>query len=211
MHRRRRPALVGTAVLTAFGTVALAACGASGTGTRDEGPARTDVVSRPTPSPSPAATSSPAPSLRQGQVVRMLRDDPEVSEETKDDLKPCGRDYPVDVSLGDLTRGAAPDVLVNVMTCGDAVGVATYVYRVRNGSYVNVFQAEDPPVYAEIDRGDLVVTKQLYRKGDPVAYPSSEEVITYAWRGGVFKETYRLHNDYSKAVGGDDKSGSTGN
>lgn len=192
------------ASLAVSGLVAVSACATSGTGTRDEGPARTDAVSHPSPSPSPAVSSA-APAMSQRAVVRLLKSDPKVGAETKDDLKPCGRDeYPVDVSSGDLTGTSAPDVLVNVMTCGDAVGVATYVYRMSAGAYVNVFQAEDPPVYGEIDRGDLVVTKQLYRKGDAVAYPSSEEVITYGWHDKGFKESYRLHNDYSKAVGGDD-------
>jgi hypothetical protein len=59
-------------------------------------------------------------------------------------------------------------------------------------------------VYAEIDRGDLVVTQQLYGKDDPVSYPSSEEVITYGWSAGRFAVESRIHNDYSNAVGGAD-------
>jgi hypothetical protein len=64
-----------------------------------------------------------------------------------------------------------------------------------------VFQAEEPPVYAEIDRGDLVVSKQVYERGDPVSSPSSQIVITYGWASGRFTEEYRTHNDYSNAVG----------
>ena len=51
------------------------------------------------------------------------------------------------------------------------MGVGSYVYREEGGRYENVFAAEEPPVYAEIDRGDLVVTKQVYEKGDPVVEP----------------------------------------
>ena len=108
------------------------------------------------------------------------------------------------MSYGNLTGGSANDVVVNVMTCADAVGVGSYVYREKDGRYENVFKAEEPPVYAEIDRGDLVVTQQLYAKGDPVSYPSSEEVITYGWSATRFTEESRIHNDYSKAVGGAD-------
>ncbi|GGZ14465.1 hypothetical protein GCM10010365_38010 [Streptomyces poonensis] len=132
----------------------------------------------------------------------MVKADPEVSKAVKQDLKPCVADeYPVDVSYGDLTGGTANDILVNVMTCGDAVGVGSYVYRKRGGEYRNVFRAEEPPVYAEIDRGDLVVTQQLYEKDDPVSYPSSEEVITYHWTADRFEEQSRTHNEFSKAVG----------
>jgi hypothetical protein len=92
--------------------------------------------------------------------------------------------------------------VINVMTCGDAVGIGSYVYREDGDGYENVFRAEDPPVYAEIDRGDLVVTQQLYKKGDPVSYPSSEEVITYGWSSTHFTEESRTHSDYSNAVGG---------
>jgi len=65
-----------------------------------------------------------------------------------------------------------------------------------------VFKAEEPPVYAEIDRGDLVVTKQVYEKGDPVSSPSGEYVITYRWASGRFKKEYSWHNDYSSVGGG---------
>ncbi|MGC0348973.1 hypothetical protein RKD34_004553 [Streptomyces sp. SAI-218] len=82
------------------------------------------------------------------------------------------------------------------MTCADLVGVGSYVYREEDGSYQNVFQTEEPPVYAEIDRGDLVVTKQVYEKGDPVSDPSGENVITYRWVSGRFAAVYRTHSDY---------------
>lgn len=61
-------------------------------------------------------------------------------------MQPCvGDEYPVDVSYGDLTGGSGDDIIVNVLTCGDAVGVGSYVYRKDAGGYRNVFQAEEPP------------------------------------------------------------------
>ncbi|PNG20428.1 hypothetical protein C1J00_20360 [Streptomyces cahuitamycinicus] len=172
-------------------------CGAGGTGARDEGPAHADSVAG-------AATPSAAPSKSPDTVnaVKLVKDDPKVAPEVKRELKPCAADeYPVDVSYGNLTQGSADDVVVNVLTCGDAVGVGSYVYREQDGSYENVFKAEEPPVYAEIDRGDLVVTKQVYEKGDPVSSPSGESVITYRWTAGHFAEKYRTHNDYGKVAG----------
>ncbi|MEV7080073.1 hypothetical protein AB0N88_16245 [Streptomyces sp. NPDC093516] len=191
------------AVITAlavFAALALFAssCAAGGTGARDEGPAHSDAVA------GAAATATAAPSRTPDTVdaVRLVKDDPKVAPEVKRDLKPCVADeYPVDVSYGKLTGGSADDVVVNVLTCGDAVGVGSYVYREQGGSYQNVFKAEEPPVYAEIDRGDLVVTKQVYDKGDPVSSPSGENVITYRWSSGRFDEEYRTHNDYGKVVG----------
>ncbi|MBO1333895.1 hypothetical protein J3486_21915 [Streptomyces sp. VRA16 Mangrove soil] len=189
---------------------ALAACSAGGTGTRDEGPARTDPVGSTAPaatvSPAPdsaSASAAPSPSPTSVNGVRLVKADPKVSADIKRDLKPCvAKEYPVDVSYGNLTGGSSDDIVVNVMTCGDAVGIGTYVYRDENGTYKNVFQAEEPPVYAEIDRGDLVVTKQVYEKGDSVASPSGEEILTYHWSGGRFTEVERTHNDYSHAVDG---------
>ncbi|MGW7056206.1 hypothetical protein [Streptomyces sp. NPDC054887] len=176
------------------------ACNAGGTGARDAGPARTDPVARAAPS---VDESAPAGAKRVDPVA-LLRNDPEVSETVKRDLKPCVRDeYPVDTSYGKLTGGPANDVVVNVMTCGDAVGVGTYVYRESGDAYQNVFAAEAPAVYAEIDRGDLVLTKPVYRKDDPMAYPSGEEVVTYRWTGSRFVVHDQVHNDFSRAVGGD--------
>ncbi|WP_374064135.1 hypothetical protein [Streptomyces himalayensis] len=194
--------------LTAGGTAAaglaalglsLAGCGAGGTGARDEGPARGASVAQSAPSPS----SSPAPTAKRVDAVALVKNDPKVSAEVKRDLKPCVADeYPVDVSYGKLTGGSSDDIVVNVMTCGDAVGVGSYVYRAVGTEYQNVFRVEEPPVYAEIDRGDLVVTMQVYEKGDPVEYPSGENVITYHWSANRFVEQARTHNDYSNAVGG---------
>ncbi|MDO0935337.1 hypothetical protein QQY66_28055 [Streptomyces sp. DG2A-72] len=179
----------------------MSACGTGGTGARDEGPAHAEPVAGASVSP-PASPSATPDSL---DAVRMVQDDPTVSAGVKRELKPCiGDEYPVDVSYGDLTGGPSQDVVVNVLTCGDAVGVGSYVYREEDGRYENVFKAEEPPVYAEIDRGDLVVTKQVYEKGDPVSSPSAQYVITYRWlASGRFTEEDRTRNDYSSVVGGD--------
>ncbi|MER5540207.1 hypothetical protein ABT050_42560 [Streptomyces mirabilis] len=193
-----------TAALAALGLF-LTACATGGTGARDEGPASSEAVAKGA-APSPARSASPSKTPKRVDAVKLVKDDPEVSDSVKNALtKPCVADeYPVDVSYGDLTGGTTDDVVVNVMTCGDAVGIGSYVYREESGRYENVFKAEEPPVYAEIDRGDLVITQQLYKKGDPVEYPSSEEVITYEWTAAHFTERSRTHNDYSNAVGGVD-------
>ncbi|WP_018531893.1 MULTISPECIES: hypothetical protein [unclassified Streptomyces] len=208
--------IAGLAALGLF-VGALAACSAGGTGARDEGPARTDPVGStapaatvsPAPADSPSASAAPSPSATPAAVnaVRLVKADPRVSADIKRDLKPCvAKEYPVDVSYGNLTGGSSNDIVVNVMTCGDAVGIGTYVYRDVDGTYKNVFQTEEPPVYAEIDRGDLVVTKQVYEKGDSVSSPSGEEVLTYHWTGGRFTEVDRTHNDYSHTVDGESPS-----
>ncbi|MEV7864521.1 hypothetical protein AB0P17_00105 [Streptomyces sp. NPDC088124] len=188
--------------LAALGLLA-AGCSTGGTGTRDEGAAVTAPVERGAPTPR-ASVVTPATTV---DAVALLRTDPKVSRRIKADLKPCAEDtYPVDTSYGNLTGGAAPDLVVNVMTCGDAVGIGTFVYREKNHAYENVFTAEEPAVYSTIDRGELVVTQQVYGKGDPVSYPSGEDVVTYSWSDGRFTERYRVRNDFNRAVGngGDD-------
>ncbi|MEV5883738.1 hypothetical protein AB0L74_13625 [Streptomyces sp. NPDC052020] len=201
-----RAASTAAAVLAAA-VFALSACAAGGTGARDEGPARGDPVAGVAASPS----SSPSRSPGRVDAVRLVKADPRVSAEVKRELKPCVADeYPVDVSYGSLTGGSAEDVVVNVLTCGDAVGVGSYVYRREGGRYQNVFTAEEPPVYAEIDRGDLVVTKQVYEEDDPVSSPSGENVVTYRWSSDRFVEEFRTHNDYGNAVGPDVSPAPTG-
>lgn len=201
-RRTTQAASTAVAVFVALG-VSLSGCGTGGTGARDEGPAHADAVGgAASPSPEPAAKASPSKAPARVDAVRLVKADPRVSAEVKRELKPCVADeYPVDVSYGKLTGGSAEDVVVNVLTCGDAVGVGSYVYREEDGGYQNVFKAEAPPVYAEIDRGDLVVTKQVYDKGDPVSSPSGENVITYRWASNRFTEEYRTHNDYSNSAG----------
>ncbi|MEU2772778.1 hypothetical protein ABZ646_07555 [Streptomyces sp. NPDC007162] len=195
-------AVITAATVVAAVALFAAACGTGGTGARDEGPAHSDSVER-----APAAKApSPNPSQTYEKVdaVALVKADPAVSATVKRDLKPCaGTEYPVDVTYGDLTGGQLDDVVVNVLTCGDAVGVGAYVYRREDGSYKNVFKAEESPVYAEIDKGDLSVTKQVYEKGDPVSSPSGENVITYRWTSGRFVQEDFHHTDYGNAAGGD--------
>ncbi|MEU6986968.1 hypothetical protein ABZ946_26610 [Streptomyces sp. NPDC046324] len=194
--------ITAVAVLAAVGLF-VTACSTGGTGSRDEGAARADEVgsAAPAPTPSGSASAGQMPAQRVDPIA-LIKGDPKIGERLKADLKPCVADaYPVDTSYGNLTGGPSPDVVVNVMTCGDAVGIGTYVYREEGDGYKNVFMAEDAAVYATIDRGDLVVTKQVYAKGDPVAYPSGEDVITYRWAGSKFSQHDWVHNDYSRAVG----------
>lgn len=188
------------AVLTAVGLLlGLTACSTGGSGTRDEGPARSGPVTTAKPSPEPSA--SPAP--KDVDAVSLVKSDPKVSQAVKRDLKPCVADeYPVDVAYGNLTGASSSDVVVNVLTCGDAVGIGSYVYRPHGRTYENVFTDEQPPVYAEIDRGDLVVSKQLYEEDSSQSDPSGEEVITYRWSSDRFAEQDRTHNNYSKTVSG---------
>ncbi|MEU2282368.1 hypothetical protein ABZ614_10595 [Streptomyces sp. NPDC013178] len=192
--------ITAAAVLAAVGLF-VSSCATGGTGARDEGPAHPDALAggaTATPSAAPAHTPERV------DAVRIVKNDPAVSTEVKRELKPCaGDEYPVDVSYGDLTGGSDSDLVVNVLTCGDSVGIGSYVYRREDGRYENVFRAEEPPIYAEIDRGDLVVTKQVYEKGDPVSSPSGENVITYRWAAGRFVKEYSWHNDYSGVVGED--------
>jgi hypothetical protein len=111
----------------------------------------------------------------------------------------------VDATYGDLTGSGVPDVVVNVMTCGGAVGLGTYVYRERDEKYESVFAIEESAVHATIDRGELVVTEQVYAKGEePMSYPSGENVVTYGWTDGRFAVRYRVRKMYSTAVGGSD-------
>ncbi|MFI8437202.1 hypothetical protein ACIGJO_26370 [Streptomyces sp. NPDC079020] len=193
----------GTALagLAAFGLFCVG-CSTGGTGTRDEGPAGTQPVAQVTTpaTGTPSGTAKPATRV---DAVALLRSDAKVSERVKEGLRPCAGDaYPVDTSYGSLTDGPVTDVVVNVMSCADSVGVGTYVYRKSDdGSYQNVFTAETPAVYGTIDRGDLVVTTQVYGSKDPLAYPSGSEVVTYRWANDRFGEHDRVHNDFNRAVG----------
>ncbi|WP_137988658.1 hypothetical protein [Streptomyces vilmorinianum] len=193
--------LTATTVLVASGML-LTACSTGGTGSRDEGAARADEGAASAAPPPSASPSGDLMNAKRVDPVALIKADPKIGERFKSDLKPCVADaYPVDTSYGNLTGSASPDVVVNVMTCGDAVGIGTYVYREESGEYKNVFMVEDAAAYATIDRGDLVVTKQVYAKGDPVAYPSGEDVITYRWAGNKFTQHDWVHNEYSTAVG----------
>ncbi|MFF3850160.1 hypothetical protein [Streptomyces sp. NPDC002328] len=194
-------AITAMTVIAALGLFA-SACDTGGTGARDEGPAHADTAPGAVASTGASPAAAPTGALDRVEAVRLVKEDPAVSAEVKRELKPCvGEEYPVDVSYGDLTGGTDSDIVVNVLTCSDVVGVGSYVYRRTDGRYTNVFKAEEPPVYAEMDRGDLVVTKQVYEKGDPVSSPSGENVITYRWVSGRFVKEYSWHNDYSSVVG----------
>lgn len=207
-------AFTAVAVLAAL-ALFVSACATGGTGTRDEGPAfvesssSSDMAaggaarsaspsSEPAAAPTSYASDSGSDSLSHTAAVKLVKSDPLVSAEVKDDLKPCVADeYPLDVAYGDLTGGTSDDVVVNVLTCGDGVGVGSYVYHEEGGAYENVFSAEESPVYAEIDSGgNLVVSRQLYEKGDPVSSPSGEDVITYRWSSaGHFVKVRYAHNE----------------
>ena len=177
------------------------ACSSGGTGVQDEGAAHADAVAKATPSPVPSAGGA-AQFAKSVDAVELIKSDPKVSERVKADLKPCDRDsYPVDTSYSNLTGGTSPDVVVNVMTCGDAVGMGTYVYRANGAKYENVYAAEEPTVYSAIDRGDLVVTKQVYAKGAPVGEPFGEEITTYHWSSGKFVQLHWVRNEFNRAVG----------
>lgn len=203
----------GSLVLMSAGTVVLVGtavfavgCATGGTGLRDGGPARPEAVAKATPSgpaPEDSVSASSGRPLKKVDPVGLLMKDPKVSTEVKRDLKPCsGKEYPVDVSYGKVTGGPVVDIVVNVLSCANALGRGTYVYRSDGATYENVFSDEQPPVYAEIDRGDLVVTKQVYGKSDALAYPSGEDVITYRWNGEKFTEQDRVHSEYSNVVDG---------
>ncbi|MFJ9807833.1 hypothetical protein ACIRTB_06365 [Streptomyces sp. NPDC101158] len=202
--RERAAGVAAVAGLAAVG-VFVAGCSTGGTGSRDEGAARPDEAASTapvTPTPSASLATEGDTALKKVDAIALLKGDPKIGERVKADLKPCAADiYPVDTSYGNLTNSTAPDIVVNLMNCGDSVGIGTYVFREENNRYTNVFTAEDPAVYATIDRGDLIVTKQVYAKGDPVAYPSGEDVITYRWTGNKFTQHDWVHNDFSKAVG----------
>ncbi|EPH40923.1 hypothetical protein ABT390_14165 [Streptomyces aurantiacus] len=187
------------AVLAALGLLAaLTGCSTGGSGTRDEGPARVGAL------PPTSHSASPSPTPKSVDAVRMVKNDPKVSLAVKSDLKPCAADeYPVDVSYGNLTGAGSADVVVNVLTCDDRVGIGSYVYRPEGKKYENVFADEQPPVYAEIDRGDLVLSKQLFGKDGSVSDPTGEEIITYRWTDNRFAETERTRNNYSSAVSGE--------
>ncbi|ELS55293.1 hypothetical protein [Streptomyces viridochromogenes] len=195
-------AFTAVAVVVAL-ALFVSACATGGTGARDEGPARADSAGSAVASFTPSASAVPDPV----EAVRLVKADPAVSVDVKRDLKPCvSDDYPVDVSSGDLTGGPASDLVVNVLSCGDGVGVGSYVYREQGGRYENVFKAEEPPVYAEIDRGYLVVTKQVYEKNDQLSNPSSENVVSYLWTAGRFVKKFSTHTDYGTLGDGEESA-----
>ncbi len=193
----RRITVAGSALLAAAlaPLVVLTGC-AEGGGVRVEGRAPTAVVNT-TPSPEPTAPAEDVDS------VALVQNDPKISSQIKSGLKPCGgHEYPIDTSYGYVTHSDTPDVVINVSTCGDGVGLGSYVYRMENGQYVEIFGDEQPPVWLDIDKGDLQLTRQVYSKDDAVCCPSGEDEITYRWTGKGFAEISRTHSDYGKKTNG---------
>ncbi|WP_405743675.1 hypothetical protein OG422_17775 [Streptomyces sp. NBC_01525] len=192
-----------TAGVAALGLL-LAGCHPGSEGVRSEG---TPTTTAPAPGHAPSDDPSPTTgaSLRKIDAVALLKGDPKVSGEVKRTLaKPCVADaYPIEVTYASLTGNKAPDVIVNVMTCADSIGIGAYVYRrsAAGGSgYDNVFSDEQPSVSAGVDKGDLEVSKQTYGTGDKVCCPSGEDVTTYRWSHNRFAELDRYHTDYSKTT-----------
>ncbi len=201
----RLPVNLWRAAGTVLGGIAaiallLAGCETTGDGVRSEGSA----ADTPVPSRARSATPTPSPSssvaYKKVDARALLRKDPKVGAGVKKSLaKPCTADeYPIDVTYAPLTGGKAADVIVNVMTCTDSVGIGSYVYRKSSKGYENVFTSEEPPVYAAVSKGELEITKQTYKTDDAVCCPSGEDVMTYHWTKNHFREYVRYHTDYSK-------------
>ncbi|MFF3553822.1 hypothetical protein ACWD4V_14325 [Streptomyces tsukubensis] len=181
------------AALAVLGVFAVG-CSAGGTGLRDSGPAPGEAAKNPGGPASSPPGQAPGTGAKSPDAVALLRKDPKVDPSIKDSLKPCVEDqFPVDVALGHLTGGSVPDVVVNVTSCGDGVAIGSFVYRSNGTGYVQVFGTSEPAVYSSIDRDELVVTKQVYGKSDPVATPTAEEVSTYRWSGGTSGRFTRAH------------------
>jgi hypothetical protein len=163
-------------------------CGTA-TGARKEGPAPTATVKTP-------STAAPAIASQPTVLAAMMRRDTGVSGDVREDLTPCADDdYPLDTDAGDLTAGDGPDLVVNVTTCGEGLGIASYVYRMIAGKYQNVFADEKAPVYGSVDGSRLEIVHEVYDSDDPVAYPVGEESITYTWRGNHFVQVARSYAD----------------
>lgn len=222
--------LSGSAALALLATGALTACGSVGEGVRLEGPptaatgpdrlqaspgsatvAPSGRVTPPTPS-GEGVGGSPGPQQKGGgfnpanepdRVVALLRGDPKVSAGVKQVLQPCAGSWPMTVETGQAT-GPLGDVVVNVSSCADGVGVGTYVYRrSSSGALVNVFAAEGPPVRSTIEAGRLVVSRDVFLGDEPVCCPSGRDVVTYEWRNGVFRAVHRERVDAERAERGE--------
>ncbi|UQA93910.1 LppP/LprE family lipoprotein [Streptomyces halobius] len=191
-----------TAGVAAVGLL-LAGCNPGSDGVRTEGAAS----STPGPHGSLSAAPGPTPSAgyRKVDAVALLKADPKVGGYVKKSLaKPCAADaYPVEVTYASLTGAKSPDVIVNVITCADSVGIGSYVYRRDKGApggYENVFADEQPSVNAGVDKDELEVSTHTYKTGDKVCCPSGEDVTTYRWADGRFVEYAHRHTDYSKTT-----------
>ncbi|MCX2970719.1 MULTISPECIES: hypothetical protein [Streptomyces] len=146
-----------------------------------------------------AAPVSPPGAAKEVEVVSLLKGDPAVSQDVKEGLSPCVRDaWPVHVAYGRLTgNGGTADLVVNVSACADGNGLGSYVYRQRApGEWESVFAHEGSAVYAEVGRDALLLHQQIYLPGDAVCCPSGEDVVTYSWRDGGFRERDRVYQEY---------------
>ncbi|OEU94378.1 hypothetical protein AN216_24360 [Streptomyces oceani] len=143
------------------------------------------------------ATDAVGEPLGHRAVIALLKRDPKVSSEVKRGLKPCvGDRYPISVAHGQATGQHPTDLVVNVSSCADGIGVGAYVYRrSSSGALVNVFTAERPPVSAVIRGGLLKVTRAVYIGNEPMCCPSGQDIVTYAWRDGLFREVDRERGD----------------
>lgn len=167
-------------------------CGTE-TGARKEGPAPSATVKTP-------STAAPAIASQPAALAAMMRRDTSVGAEVREDLTPCaGAGYPLDADAGDLTAGDGADLVVNVTTCGEGLGIAAYVYRMIAGKYQNVFADEKAPVYGSVENGRLEIVHEVFDSDDPVAYPIGEESRTYTWRGNHFVEVARSYTDLTPA------------
>ncbi|MDX3235596.1 hypothetical protein PV392_07845 [Streptomyces sp. ME03-5709C] len=234
MRRSIVPVCAAAATVAVCGAlVAVTGCRDVG-GVREEGTAAVASPGLPSPSASPpTAGAHPLDAGRSAlprvveagtapDVVRLVQRDPKVAPDIRDRLAACPAPsaaaesrpaastgtYPVDGRTGRLTGRDGTDLVVNVSTCADGVGIGSYVYRRVGGAYVNVFTDEQPPVYAEVSDGALKVTHQVYGPQDAVSNPSGEDVTTYRWDGSRFTEVSSRHRDYeSGQVAGSGRHG----
>ncbi|WKX71822.1 hypothetical protein [Streptomyces sp. XD-27] len=207
--------------LVAAGGLVLGGCDFNSDGVRNEGQAQTAKGSGSAPDsygsePTAEASASPKPTggarpkkMNAVELVKLVKADPKVNAELKDSLKPCeGDKYPVDWTYGALTGSARTDIVVNVLTCGDGMGIGAYVYRKHGDTYENVFADEEQaPLFADpVGKGELHVYKQLYAADASVDAPSGEEQIVYQWSAdrNRFEETKRWTTDYNSNGDGEE-------
>lgn len=194
----------GAAAIALCGVlIAIASCTGSG-GVREEGIVSTAAsasakayATHNAKSPAPSSAMSAAEATT--DPVGLVKADPKVATDIREDLVACGDSadsYPVDTHFGDLTDSRTDDMIVNVSTCADGVGIGSYVYQLKNGTYQNIFADEQPPVVAEISGSELKVTHQVYEPQDPVSNPSGEDITTYRWTGSGFTEISSAHRAY---------------
>ncbi|MBA0053833.1 hypothetical protein E0L36_24140 [Streptomyces sp. AJS327] len=189
--------------------LALSGCAGGSHGVRveggpasSEGPrAEASVVSTAPPGSPRSRSAGPGSGPAVTDALHLVRSDPKVSSEVKRQLrKPCSGDlWPVSVAFGRLTGEAKRDAVVNVVSCSDGLGLGSYVYRKdRGGTYENVFTREDRSVFAETEKGTLIVSKAVYVGDDPMCCPSGEVTTTYQWRDDKFRALTRQYADRSR-------------